>query len=330
MTRILLDPEHLMTLSLQAERTAGDLGELQAWLHGVLGAFDWEIRRRGEVESAVEEARAQALRLGEQAGAWGRFLSAKAQEFARLDGALAQALAGVGVAGAMAGAAGAVHAATGGAVPHPGPAPKAGAGNALPDASAVPYGKGVPVRQTERWKPVDVPVTSTAADRQRLDAAGRVDLYNQVLSQFDVTQNPRYVRNGETTYCNIFVTDATRALGAEIPHWVQQDGTPASPGAQGAQELNANNTVNWLEQHGAAYGWRHATAEDAQRTANDGRPAVAVMAVHGGTGHVAVVRPGAYDPAEGPQIANAGQNNFESGTVAKGFGHTRVHYFVHE
>ena len=58
--------------------------------------------------------------------------------------------------------------------------------------------------------------------------------YNAVLDQFSVGNNPRYARRNGNTYCNIFVWDATRAMGAEIPHWVDQQGRPAEVGAREA------------------------------------------------------------------------------------------------
>ena len=73
-------------------------------------------------------------------------------------------------------------------------------------------------------------------------------------------------------------------MGAEIPHWVRRDGTPAQPFERGAHELNANHTSRWLHQHGDRHGWRRATAEEAQRHANQGRPAVATEAASGGVG----------------------------------------------
>jgi hypothetical protein len=152
-----------------------------------------------------------------------------------------------------------------------------------------------------------------------------------VLDQFNVTGNPRYLEDGENTFCNIFVSDATRAMGAEVPHCVMPDGTPVKTGTAGSVELDANRTVQWLEKHGAQYGWQSASPADAQQMANDGRPAVAVMEVPREIGHVAVVRPGLYDPAQGPRIANVGESNFASGTVREGFGKTNsVQYFVHE
>jgi hypothetical protein len=144
-----------------------------------------------------------------------------------------------------------------------------------------------------------------------------------------VERNPRYRRDANT-YCNIFVSDATRAMGAEVPHWVMPDGSPAAPGTKGAHELDANATVNWLDKHGAEYGWRPATAQEAQAVANDGHPAVVVMEKPGAIGHVAMVRPGDYSEANGPATANVGAHNLSRDTVQHGFGTKQVQYFVHD
>jgi hypothetical protein len=308
MTKIAVDPEMLQALSNHAQRAAADLSEIGSRLHTMLGGLDWEIHRRVALEAGVEEARSHAGLLSEQTAGWAHFLSQKAQEFAHLDQTMAQMLAGAAtVVTAVAGA-------------------RVAAGS-----SAIPYGQGVTSTNTERWKPVDVPLSSTQDDRTHLDQKGRVDRYNQVLDQFNVTGNPRYLQDGENTFCNIFVSDATRAMGAEVPHSVMPDGTPVKTGTAGSVELDANRTVQWLEKHGAQYGWHSASPADAQQMANDGRPAVAAMEVPRNIGHVAVVRPGSYDPARGPQIANVGESNFASGTVREGFGKTNsVQYFVHE
>jgi len=153
--------------------------------------------------------------------------------------------------------------------------------------------------------------------------------YDQVINQFGVGTNPRYTPRNGNTYCNIFVWDVTRAMGAEIPHWVQRDGTPARPFDRGARELSANGTVRWLNRHGARYGWRRVTADEAQRNANRGRPTVVVMPRPGGTGHVAIVRPGVNGP-RGPAMAQAGARNFNNGNVRDVFRRTQPQYWIHD
>jgi hypothetical protein len=185
------------------------------------------------------------------------------------------------------------------------------------------------VNENAAW-PVDPPLSSTAGDRSRA-------LYDDVINQFAVAANKRYrVRDlnkdgYDDTFCNIFVWDVTRAMGAEIPHWVDERGNGVAPGK--GTELNANGVVWWLGTHGGRHGWVEASAEEAQARANRGEPAVAAWhSGSGAPGHVAIVRPGSYDPANGPTIAQSGAKNFNLGTVEQGFGSTprgAIKYYVH-
>lgn len=159
------------------------------------------------------------------------------------------------------------------------------------------------------------------------------DTYNQVINQFAVGNNGRYTprdSNGDgtrDTFCNIFVWDVTRAMGAEIPHWVDNQGNSVAPGK--GRELNANSTVDWMHQNGAKNGWRKVTAEEAQKMANEGHPSVALWKNPGGIGHVAVVRPGDVT-AQGPASAQAGGKNFNSGHIKDGFGRAQPEYWVND
>jgi hypothetical protein len=83
------------------------------------------------------------------------------------------------------------------------------------------------------------------------------DNYNKVLDYFNVgnslgkdvadhkrLENDRYRRIDLRTWCNIYVHDVTRAMWANIPHWVEKS------------ELNANRTVRWLDSDkGRTNGW---------------------------------------------------------------------------
>ncbi|MFL5346408.1 MAG: peptidoglycan-binding protein [Hyalangium sp.] len=157
--------------------------------------------------------------------------------------------------------------------------------------------------------------------------------YDNVINQFGVGSNPRYTprdSNGDgsrDTFCNIFLWDVTRAMGAEIPHWVDSKGNPAAVGK--GRELNANATVDWLHQNGPQQGWHKVSAAEAQKLANEGHPAVAVWKNPSGIGHVAVVRPGEMTSA-GPAIAQAGASNFNNGHVKDSFGTRPVEYFVND
>jgi hypothetical protein len=168
----------------------------------------------------------------------------------------------------------------------------------------------------------------TAADRQ---AQARRWRYAAALDALAVQTNPRYRPNqrgqGET-YCNLFVADATAALGAPVPLY------QAAPDGRRTW-LDANAMHTWLATVGATQGWRTVSAAAAQRLANQGRPVVASWRNPAGAGHLAMVRPGP-EPlgAGGPCIAQAGGVNYAAIDLATGFGGgaarlAAVVYFAH-
>jgi hypothetical protein len=155
----------------------------------------------------------------------------------------------------------------------------------------------------EHWRPTTPAITSGAHNRSPA-------IYRSVIDQFRVETAERYrpFRNG-STYCNIFVWDATRAMGAEIPHYTDPaTGEPRYyPDIRGARSMGAIATCEWLRTHGPAYGWREVDAETAQLHANQGRPAITSA---GSLGHVQMVIPsrdGEFDPIRGVAIAQAGR-----------------------
>ncbi len=194
-----------------------------------------------------------------------------------------------------------------------------GFGSVRPAAAPVANDRHVPdfdgtrpapsVTNTRAWESVSAPVQSDASSRSR----GR---YDDVLNQFAVAANLRYAQRDGNTFCNIFSWDATKAMGAEIPHWVN------------GRELDANGTNAWLRNQGSAHGWSQATAGEAQAAANRGQPSVATWNNPGGIGHIAMVRPGELNDS-GPASAQAGGINFNHGHIANGFGSRQPGYWVH-
>lgn len=204
--------------------------------------------------------------------------------------------------------------------PKPDPAPKPKPN--IPDYDGITPAPGT--FGPRPWQPVTPPLTSTEENRDPR-------LYEEVIDQFAVGNNSRYKQNQQgknETYCNIFAWDITKAMGAEIPHWVDGNGN-AVPVGQGS-ELSANGAIGWLRNHGSNNGWRAISAEDAQNMANSGKPVVATWHNPNGIGHMGVVRPGEYDPAKGPEMAQAGGRNFNEGHVTDGFGNRPVVYYVHD
>ena len=154
---------------------------------------------------------------------------------------------------------------------------------------------------------VHPPLSNTAGNRSPAE-------YDDLINQFAVAHNPRYTPDAHATYCNIFMWDVTRAMNAEIPHWITANGGIAAPGAPGAREIVINEGVDWLHDHGAEHGWQALSqASAAQARANQGYPTVVVWknpnpAHHG---HTAMVRPGTFD-ARGVTMAQAGAHNYNS------------------
>lgn len=188
------------------------------------------------------------------------------------------------------------------------------------------------VPAVQPWFGWDAPINNSPGSRSTEQLAA-------IIRACNVATAARYQPNQQgknETYCNIFVWDVTRALGAEIPHWVLKSdlATPAEPDLtySNAAETTSNMVFDWLTTHGTQHGWQPATALKALDYANSGRPAVAVWKNPGGAGHIAVVRPGTFDPEKGVPIAQAGAVNFDHLFLADGFGHASeyVLYFVHE
>ena len=182
-----------------------------------------------------------------------------------------------------------------------------------------------PGSQVQPWLPADAPLKSTPSERSPA-------LYDGVINQFAVEKNPRYRRNQQgkgETYCNIFVWDVTRAMGAEIPHWVDPNNDTSVLGK--GIELHANAVIQWLQPRGSL---KRVDPERAQNLANQGFPVVVTRLNPGGIGHIAVVRPGKYSSSQGPTIAQAGETNFNHGTVDLGFqslpANQEVVYCYHE
>ncbi|HEX8139853.1 MAG TPA: LysM domain-containing protein [Pyrinomonadaceae bacterium] len=169
------------------------------------------------------------------------------------------------------------------------------------------------------------PLTNDPGKRQR-------NIYDQVLNQFAVGHNPRYIRTGQATFCNIFTWDVTRAMGAQIPHWINSASQIMEPFTSGASEVNANGTQRWLENFGSAHGWNQTDEQGAQAAANQGKPAVAVRRnpIAGRHGHIVMVRPGSIN-SRGPATAQAGSSNFNMGHLRDGFADLpNIKFFKHE
>jgi len=195
----------------------------------------------------------------------------------------------------------------------------------MPDTT----GTGRAVLPLEPWRPATPAITNSADERSP-------ERYRAVINQFNVETAERYKPGREgKTYCNIFVWDVTRAMGAEMPLYTEPDtGIPRSyPDTKGARSMGAIAMCDWLSTHGMNYGWREVNAETAQMHANQGKPAITSA---GGIGHVQVICPsrdGGYDPIRGVTIAQAGSivtNYTHLSSTYNTSSQKSVRYWIHD
>lgn len=176
---------------------------------------------------------------------------------------------------------------------------------------------------TNPWEPVDLAGLVVSAPGAR-----NPDVLEAVVQQFDVVHAARYQGSGSTTWCNIFLWDVTRALGCEVPHWVDASLNPAPMGPPN-RELSANAVCDWLEVQGARFGWMKVDGDLAQEAASKGEPVViAWKNPSGGSGHVAIAVP---DPSDLCELlsAQAGAVNFVGKPYTAGFGARPVSFYCH-
>lgn len=332
MPRIIVRPEALEQVSARMQQASAEIRALAGRMADAFQSLDWEVTHRAAMEQQGLAARQSALAMADQLGAMATLLAQTAAQFREADGAgVAQVQESAarweaflpGVPGQevslAAGAAGVPLTAGLGYLVRQNP-------ELFPPA--VSYDGKHPAPGTtnqDAWIPVKPALLNGPGER----SAGA---YSNVLNQFAVEHNPRYAQRGGNTYCNIFVWDASLAMGAELPHWVDAGGNPVAVGRGG--ELNANGVYDWLQSHGGRFGWREVSGEEAQALASQGMPAVAAWhSGSGAPGHVAMIRPGEFSPTQGPAIAQAGGTNYNETTAAVGFGSARlpaVRYWVHD
>ena len=205
----------------------------------------------------------------------------------------------------------------------------------LPALLEVQYQKSLQARANaisdqEPWRPVNTRYLTNNYPGQR-----SAKNYARVIEQFEVENRARYQARDKNTFCNIFVWDVTRAMHAEIPHWVDESDRPCPMGC--GRELQSNATLNWLEKHGHNYGWQEYRGKDMVDLKNHvarGCPAVAIYRNSSGQpGHIAIVHPLQRDEQD-LYIAHAGAENSEYIQLDKGFGNNislaDIRFFIHE
>jgi len=141
-------------------------------------------------------------------------------------------------------------------------------------------------------------------------------------------------REGSHSHCSAFVAAVAAKLGVEVLHPPEH-----------SQVFLADAQCAWLDDEGARVGWRTvASPLEAQELANRGALVVACFATADVElpGHIAVIRPDAVCRSrietEGPQVIQAGVENYASTTLANGFRHhprawahgRAVRFYAHE
>jgi hypothetical protein len=171
----------------------------------------------------------------------------------------------------------------------------------------------------EPWRPIEIETSEINRASVRSPLALLL-----AVAPLGVTGHPRYQsrfdpKTGKrSTYCNIFLWDATRLLHAEIPHYSE------------GRELTARGMIDWLQGVGPSQGWRSCDGARAREHAGFGCPAAVVWRnPKVGSSHVALLLP---SPAAGPQlIAQAGSVCLFGAPLARGFGNAApLEYFAHE
>ncbi|WDV47119.1 peptidoglycan-binding domain-containing protein [Clostridiaceae bacterium M8S5] len=151
-------------------------------------------------------------------------------------------------------------------------------------------------------------------------------VYDIIIDQFNVEMNERYLQNNNKSYCNIYVWDVTKAMSAEIPHWIYRSNDSIykyntqisySENAKIAHELSANSVYKWMKKHHKEIGYKRVNALNAQQSANKGNPTITMWySKFGGSGHMQIVRPlpynESYNPSKGVYISQAGSKNYRA------------------
>ncbi|NQS90807.1 MAG: C39 family peptidase [Chloroflexi bacterium] len=85
MTRILVDPEQLKSVSLHLRNKAADLNNLEGHVRRILGNLSWEARQKANVDGLVNEAHKQAKALTSQVEEMSSYLDRTVAAFLEAD-----------------------------------------------------------------------------------------------------------------------------------------------------------------------------------------------------------------------------------------------------
>lgn len=170
------------------------------------------------------------------------------------------------------------------------------------------------------WEPITCP---------RIEARSPL-LLEQVVAQHQVETAPRYqIKDVNSdgiaeTWCNVYCSDLTKALGCEIPHVLMAGGRWV--------EARVDMMRGWLLGQGIrSHGWENLPdGKVAQKMADQGQVGVALwVGVQNGrsVGHIATLIPSHGAP--GIWVTQAGSTNFARGRVERGFGQRPLEFYAH-
>jgi len=177
-----------------------------------------------------------------------------------------------------------------------------------------------------RWKQQEsLPLPDV--DMPEFDGEHSAEAYLDIILHFnaDDPENARYAATGSTTFCNIYVSDVTSAMGVPIPRW------------NNGEKMWTDTIYEWLTDpsQGEFLGWEQVLPFVAQEVANAGFPAVVITKPNGSLGHMAMVIPNAgegeiYRGTYSPLISQAGLENFigRSAYTSAQFRDREIVYFV--
>jgi hypothetical protein len=166
------------------------------------------------------------------------------------------------------------------------------------------------VTSRDIWRQLNPPMQNREGKRSG-------DAYEQVINQFAVGSNPRYEPDGpDKPRAHIFAWDVTKAMNAEIPHFV------------GPKEMSLGQTVDWLRMEGPMRGWRKLPVTEALEQAQQGCPVVA-LPKDPRTKMIAIVRPAPAGPNGQPRFAAAGKARANDLGLLEALGVFAAEYFAH-
>jgi hypothetical protein len=180
-------------------------------------------------------------------------------------------------------------------------------------APSVRYDGNTPATELtskDLWKALFAPLQSKENRRSK-------DVYLNVINQFAVGANPRYEPEApDKPRAHIFVWDVSRAMGAEVPHFL------------GIKEQTLAQTVDWVRMEGPMKGWRKLPAGEALQMALLGYPVVAIPKDPKSKA-IAIVRPAPRGQDGQPRFASAGKKRGNDLGLFEALGAFAAEYYTH-